>query len=405
MIQENDLVLLKQAYSFNRKSLPIGRDDEKKQILQFIKDPFTYALHMCGSPGTGKTLITLSILDKLKEEYPKLTSDYFNCATDELKNETISKAIKLDSGNILILDEIDQLSGSQQRYILSLLVQNNYNFLIGSKGIKIIGISNSLDQSLLPKAKIIQFSPYNIEQIRQILEARNFNNYIQTIAIDFCARKVANTGDLRRAFSLISYAIYIAQKNSIESSINIKLPHMIEACNNLLFTDDKVGNFSRKIEQSTLHQKLLTMSLIISYLIKVYTLQENFNPNLKEENSIYLQNLFVQANKVHELYLYFFKKYQNSLSSINPLQSIDEIIDVFNNLNYNGIIEFSNTPTSRKRKHNKNKTMENYKLTNRAIRLATCNYEQVMKIFCEEKTVGSIVSCIFKDELESIRSR
>ena len=117
-----------------------------------------------------------------------------------------------------MLDEIDQLCTKENDVLYSLFEwAHTYNSLV------VIGIANTLDLTsrFLPRLmmkgfepKILMFEPYKINEITAIIKDRlagiespikNQNGeseVMQPIAIEMAARKIAGTGDLRKALDV-----------------------------------------------------------------------------------------------------------------------------------------------------------------------------------------------------------
>lgn len=118
---------------------------------------------------------------------------------------------------ILMLDEIDQLITKDQDILYRIF---GWAGLTNSR-VCIIGIANSLDltQRFLPRLQtknclpqVLPFPPYDVEATCDIIHDRiagiNKSFYpageslFQKAAVDLCARKVATTGDLRKALDI-----------------------------------------------------------------------------------------------------------------------------------------------------------------------------------------------------------
>ena len=120
-----------------------------------------------------------------------------------------------------MLDEIDQLC-SRENDVLYSLFEWAHTF----KSIVIIGIANALDLTsrFLPRLiskgfnpQVLTFEPYKINEITAIIKDRlsgiespvkNQNGeseVMQPIAIEMAARKIAGTGDLRKALDVCRY--------------------------------------------------------------------------------------------------------------------------------------------------------------------------------------------------------
>jgi Cdc6-like AAA superfamily ATPase len=221
----------------------IGRENEysmlKTKIEEAIKDNTPLSLYISGTPGTGKTATTKSVL-KSFDESKKVKSVYINCVGTN-KKAYIKKAIltelvatlpskislyddeldnqftKSKKTIIICFDEIDHLRSSRNS-----LLYEAFGWPTKFKGhVIVIGIANALDLTKrnLPnlqfeghEPEVLTFQPYNTKQIEQILK-----NHVSTFggnisveeekALLMCAKKAANQkGDIRNALNVISQA-------------------------------------------------------------------------------------------------------------------------------------------------------------------------------------------------------
>lgn len=121
----------------------------------------------------------------------------------------------------MVLDEIDQLCTRENNVLYSLFEwAHSFNSLV------VIGIANALDLTtrFLPRLtmkgynpQILTFEPYKINEITAIIKDRlvgiespikNQNGeseVMQPIAIEMAARKIAGTGDLRKALDVCRF--------------------------------------------------------------------------------------------------------------------------------------------------------------------------------------------------------
>ena len=128
------------------------------------------------------------------------------------------------------MDEVDQIGVKDPELLCKLLA---IPFLPAARAC-VIGIANSIDltERFLPRLKmlncepqVLHFSQYSIPDIAAILtdrlertnqlEAFKQRPFIDRVAIEFTARKVASTGDLRRALDMIRQSIDLAEEESV----------------------------------------------------------------------------------------------------------------------------------------------------------------------------------------------
>lgn len=111
---------------------------------------------------------------------------------------------------LVVLDEIDYLVSKGQDILYKLF---EWPALENSR-LVIIGIANALDltKRILPRLRakncepqLLNFNPYEINEIRDIIKDRlESSNSIgspimDSSAVEFCARKIVGSGDLRKA--------------------------------------------------------------------------------------------------------------------------------------------------------------------------------------------------------------
>lgn len=247
--------------SYVPETLP-HRDDQKKKVAGILapslnsdkpSNTFIY-----GKTGTGKTLVTKHVTNKLLELSTKnnkpLKIIYLNCKLKKIADteyrliaqlaREFGKTIPatglptdevykifysaLEGGPplvILILDEIDQLVRKTGDAILYNLTRINEE--LKNSQLSIIGISNDmcfvdeLDprvRSSLSEEEII-FPPYNAIQIQDILRERAEKAFkadsIEAGVIEKCAAYAAKEhGDARRALELLRIAGELAERNN-----------------------------------------------------------------------------------------------------------------------------------------------------------------------------------------------
>ncbi|KAF7488771.1 Cell division control protein 6 -like protein [Sarcoptes scabiei] len=298
----------------------VGRDDEYKVLYDIIKfgleNQQSSTIYVSGPAGTGKTLTSSTVLNDLLKQsnfklialncmsfqnaqnfYEKLLS-YFddskstkrsrnvgiqinNNQTIKLFDELKESIAKSKHMTVLFLDEIDQLKDKNQETLQKIF---KLPLLLNEK-IILIGVANALDfTAKLSFLKFnndrfseIRFLPYNKKQIVQIIENRlklsnNENLLIDSMAIEFCARKIASSsGDIRKALDVCRRAIELidtntsAQKSPSAKSIGNFLKSKDSHINirNSMQIDDE----SKTIECS---QKRVDVKVMINVLNKVY---------------------------------------------------------------------------------------------------------------------------------------
>ncbi|MBW3001773.1 ORC1-type DNA replication protein [Candidatus Woesearchaeota archaeon] len=252
----------------------LHRDDQIQQLANVLapclKGDKPSNIFIYGKTGTGKTLVAKYVssqLMKISEERGlPLKIVYINCKlkkisdteyrliaqlarefgtaipptglpTDEVYNIFYRILEKEKRNVVLILDEIDQLTGKAGNDILYNLTRINAE--LKNSQITLVGISNDLmfTDNLDPRVKSslseeeLVFPPYNALQIQKILKQRSQEAFrdeslIQGV-IEKCAAFAAREhGDARRALELLRVAGELAERQNEES---IQLKHLDEA--------------------------------------------------------------------------------------------------------------------------------------------------------------------------------
>ena len=254
------------------------RDEEKKEILDFIKskEKNKNTLFVSGQPGTGKTSLIAEILNNdlindnnyfLKFSINCLsinsTGDFYEALFKYLNNATIYNYFNKTLGEkkqknivallketpcqnifqkiltilgdicfIILLDEIDFLYRKRDDYLFFSLLLIPY---LTKNGLKMILISNNadFDNEIFPKLKnrniTIQkliFKPYTHKQLANImtlkLESIGLLKYFSNDAIKFLSTKMNKSGDIRPIISIIK-EIILNNKTKIQNNTDFKI--------------------------------------------------------------------------------------------------------------------------------------------------------------------------------------
>eukprot|EP00842_Homolaphlyctis_polyrhiza_P006877 jgi/Hompol1/779/HPOL_005408-RA len=250
------------------------------------------SMYISGCPGTGKTALVdessfpiivaklncMNISDP-KSVYSKLLSliGHPNVPTKDASKtlESLVVSSKIENPDrpfyLFVLDELDQLVSSDQDVLYQLFDWSNVTL----SRLAIIGIANAIDLTsrFLPRLKtknceplLLNFNPYQVSEIADIIKdrllsvgesqesdeacamhpstpSRSSTNaighgaalptkspvpLIQPMAIELAARKIADTGDVRKALDVCRHAIEIAEseerKRIDESSVSATTP-------------------------------------------------------------------------------------------------------------------------------------------------------------------------------------
>lgn len=175
-------------------------------------------------------------------------------------------------------------------------------YLPGSK-VSVIGIANSIDltERFLPRLKLLNCEPqvlhfpqYTIADISAILtdrleriNAECEGPFIDKIAIEFTARKVASTGDLRRALDMIRQALDLAEDewklNPLTKGPFVKISHVARIV-------DKFGASQSGplvlLKSLNLHQKVILASYLDLKRSSTASSNSNGTPTKKQANQV-----------------------------------------------------------------------------------------------------------------------
>jgi cell division control protein 6 len=280
------------------------RDEEATALAQMLAPVFKSTrpsnLLLFGKPGTGKTAVVKTVVDRLKKKsgeagievtVPIINAKLANSAykilfeiAEELGLNREEKKVHftgLSMGEatgrilqfiekkkmhvILIIDEIDSLVDKNGDDVLYSFTRANERMAKGGF-ISLIGISNSLTfkdkldprvRSSLSEEETV-FNPYKVEQLRQILAERvkiAFNDgAITTAAINLCAAMAGREhGDARQAITLLRVAAELAER---ERATKVEEKHVRAAQEK----NEKDNNVI-VIQNATTHTKFVILAI------------------------------------------------------------------------------------------------------------------------------------------------
>ena len=152
----------------------IGQDDVVKQLKKFVinfRNEKKNSALIYGASGTGKTSCIYAIANELGYEVIEVNASDFRNA--EQINQKVGNAIKQQSlfakGKIILVDEIDGLSGHEDRggiqAITKLIVDSSYPIILTA--------TNPFDNkfsSLRSKSNLIEFKQLDYLSIFKILK-------------------------------------------------------------------------------------------------------------------------------------------------------------------------------------------------------------------------------------------
>lgn len=241
----------------------VGRDSERTQIHDFIDNAIAARSGGCtyvsGPPGTGKSAFVQDVINQFAAHedveiatincvslrtsadiYARLLQEFAPNATigrSSLK-QYLSKLFLSNSrskSRLVLLDEIDNLLDTDCDVLYTIFEWAMHR----SSSLILIGIANALDLTdrFLPRLKarglkpqLLPFLPYTGAQISNIISDKlrtllpkdakveaNFVPFMHPAAIQLCGKKIASqTGDLRKAFSLVRRVLEQLEKETRE---------------------------------------------------------------------------------------------------------------------------------------------------------------------------------------------
>ncbi|KAJ3253642.1 AAA ATPase [Boothiomyces macroporosus] len=283
-------ILQEAKAAFRRCATPkklIGRESERQKLNCFIDEHVTGqksgSLYISGCPGTGKTALLNEILQQREKAFRELPFTvkyaFINCMNiTDAKNiySTLADKWKLSGSAsltkelvksrvvpLLVLDEIDNLITRDQDELYTLFEWAK----MPNSRLVMIGIANALDltsrflprlQSKNYEPEYLSFNPYQIKEIAAIIKDRLMTldepdepaspikpngkqdlPIMQPMAVELAARKLAGTGDLRKALDVCRMAIQMVEneEKSQENSLiipKVTVKHVLSAASSML---------------------------------------------------------------------------------------------------------------------------------------------------------------------------
>ncbi|KAJ1568894.1 AAA ATPase [Nowakowskiella sp. JEL0078] len=313
------------------------------------------ALYISGCPGTGKTAMVNEILESLQQEFQKSNCRIIKINCMALKSpdhifkllfEELSEKVTSDqkvndyftevenlwmnskSKCLAVLDELDSLLTQTHQTLYRLFEWTKHSQF------RLIGISNSLDliDSHLPRLqtqncipRMLNFAPYTASQISSILRHRlqSLPGVLHPTAVEICSRKVAHTGDIRRAFAVCRRSIDIAErdfKKGVGKGI-VTVQHVMAA------TREAAGDGNEsKVKELNVNAKVVLAVLVLMAI-------EAKDATKKMEMSI---------GKLHEIYLATCSSDKLHMSAV----SRSEFFDLISLLETQGLVSISTGATT-----------------------------------------------------------
>ncbi|KAL3855230.1 hypothetical protein ACJMK2_014450 [Sinanodonta woodiana] len=341
----------KQSFHTSKPERLVGREKEVGEINTFLKrhllNKTAGSLYISGAPGTGKTASLMHLLDRLQDQHSCQTL-YLNCMTlkdsatvfgklyldltgksaptSKERQKAVEKCItSAGQSVVMVLDEIDQLDSKNQEILYTIFEWPS----LSKSRLILIGIANALDLTdrVLPRLQarpkcrpqLLNFAPYNKEQITAILKARlekleeDGVVVMEPSAVLFCARKIsAVAGDARKALDVCRRAIELVE-NDVKSQLVLKL---------------SAADCNSPIKNSGVHGlKKITIQHISKVLSDVYgsssAAQEQETVPLQQKLVVCSLLLFLKEGKVKEVTVGKLHEVYRSVCQRQHIDSID----------------------------------------------------------------------------------
>ncbi len=301
-----------------------------------------------GKVGTGKTATVRHVMEQLKEYSEKKGREqnycYINCRVHNSKYRALLKCCKefypkenfigysaafiyeklLEHAKrnrfqlVLVLDEVDKVKDIDE--LIYALTRGN-DEISGEGSVSIIGISNNIffkerldarTKSTLCEKEMV-FSPYNAEELREILAQRALRAFrpgtVKESAINLASAYSAQvSGDARTAVLLLLRAGELADQEKTRS-----------------VTDSEVRKAKEKVEEEVIYSMINTLpeqQQLVLLTISTLTLKQRSQPKItgEEEKGVLL------SGEIFESYQTFAKKLKNdSISARWYRQYINEL--------------------------------------------------------------------------------
>ncbi len=288
-------------YALNPPTGLLHRTEQKNELIMelapILMNSAVSCIFVYGNPGTGKTSLMLELSEKLSHEAKKtkieLNKLYVNCSENRTETTILidllqqlnpekeyprlgwnrAKAIeeftkeldKKESNILVILDEVDYVlkeSGDDILYRLSRINESNLKSKIStviiSNDVRASDYIKPRTQSAFGRVKII-FTPYNAEELEDILKDRVKMALKQNVCTDAVLKKIAEIeasrgGDARRALELLDACAKITMaKNETKITLDV----VSEADSNL-----ENNTILNTVASLTKHQKILYLTML-----------------------------------------------------------------------------------------------------------------------------------------------
>lgn len=284
---DRDSIWTETRQSFHRSHCTtrlVGRDQEREALIDAIQ--IGDRIYVCGNPGTGKTALVNEVLASIKD----YSSVIVNCAMSKANQFLDSLPTQNNKHNpnscVLVLDEVDHWGKEE----VSLF--GNYHCIIGIANT--LSLSNSLSTALIDgNLKVIRFMPYTVNEINDIIKARDKYGLIDDMAIELICRRTASaSGDLRRALDMTVQCIdHLLTSNNHATRLTIK--------DVLSFLNTLIEKESELISTLSIHHRLIILLCPASSINALYDDYKNKTDTLIDalERSDFLDAVRLLASR------------------------------------------------------------------------------------------------------------
>ncbi|KAI8912477.1 hypothetical protein EDD86DRAFT_274184 [Gorgonomyces haynaldii] len=277
--------LLQEAKSlFRRCSTPsrlVGREQERsvlESFLENVKNQTGGSLYISGLEFKVErvTINCMGVKDP-KHIFVKIGQDLKLNGDPQRQLETLFQNSR--KMFVVVLDEIDQLSTLDQQVLYKLFEMAKQP---GSR-LCLVGIANAIDFTtrFLPRLEaknlepiFLVFQPYSVKEISSIIKSRlntlkphgfldqNDVPVMHPMAVELAARKIADSGDLRKALDVCRQAIEHAEtefQNKTDVAPKVTVKHVLQATNAALGSQSIVRIRGLQMQPKLV---LLTLSML-----------------------------------------------------------------------------------------------------------------------------------------------
>ncbi|MCD6459201.1 replication-associated recombination protein A [bacterium] len=213
-------------------------------LVRLIKSDRIGSIIFYGSPGIGKTTLSLIISQMTNSRFVKINAVTSNVQEVRTILDTSKKSYKLTGQRtILFVDEIHRFNKAQQDILLPDIEKNNIGFI----GTTTHNPSMALTSPLVSRSHIFQFEPLSDEDIVKLLKRAvtdpkngfgNLNLKIDEQVLRLISQK--SDGDARKSLNMLEVIVLTA--DNTDGIIEIDLPSVQDSLNTKFIHYDKNGD-------------------------------------------------------------------------------------------------------------------------------------------------------------------